>query len=1628
MKAFKKLLVITLIASMLSGFFPYTLQNVFAVATPVNVYIDSFSYGKLKFHWDKPIGAKSFRISYHTPQNSLESEISNEDTNTHLIEGLENDYIYDIRVEMYNDLDAGGSKIAEGIIYFLPRISFYASRVEQERKPIPGGGYETGDEPRLSLKWTMPRVWNQTSGEVAFANEANSIDTIKNSLNSVYNNGLDITSLNFKINISSSISTLNSGSSQSSISVDFGDDGYKAYVSGNQETTSGVAGPDANRFMSFDLIGRKDISMPLPATEEFGLPDGDIIPGTVYYMNIKLAFNNDSGDTKYAVTVGKPSDLNGSVLSGAYSYTYTPIRFQLSKDAADNIYIKMFKVNQGSLDLPRMFYEIQSSDDPTIPGDWTVKKTVDDSFFTPGAESAITLISGVGVNNKIYYKIIVKTDTTSDRIESPSMHYTLTEDTNKSPVPKGITVIDRTLVKRTVLENNEDKIQKSSDVTISWEKPSNWDEIRANTDPDKDITFHLLLNTSQVQMNTEPYPELKADGVVYGYFPLKYRCVIYFSSKAVKENGNRLEYTIKGFELFNGKYFSGMDATGQPIIVDEEIENPEGYTDFLLPNKVYYMQMYTTNAANRNSTELEDMSDRSVIVSFTTRATEEVDVPLPKNFRLSRNDADVTIGETTVISNYIEFQFDKVSVNWKNFDSAINASNRIYYDVYMSTRTDINTFRLIGSTEELKGDLTFVGADDEQSTSVKVVVRNFSKGTDANAAFGSELRPNTTYYFIAKTRLSIEGQENDKISDPTAPLSVTTVKGVIGTPDDSSKRPLAPTDFGIADDEDGNLILTGSKVVFTWIREETEVAYNIICTSRRLDAEEGSYSGAEDALFQSFNATFGEIVLDPSLEEFPENFDYNPLSRVCTYTIDKWLFPNKLYYFSIKAVKKTDSSSFSSWVSIPVTTSLIEQPTFVEAIGNVQLGFSFSDEDINAKTEDYSINIKAENDLKYRKLTQDKYTIAKFGATCYVRIANLKADTYYDVKVNKDNDETLVYIKENMTTRDSYHEIEVKWRGIPEYKFELTIKNEKDDNYTVLSAQDFEQYTDENGKILPYYREKNAKTSGSDYEYFYARIKSIPVKHLDGSIEHVPLDSNTKYYIKVRTVKVDPVDPAIVAYSKYSDTVNIRTDFNQKDYDEEDMDTKKEASFLDKIEKLEKSTYWRVGLGDENSSKILLKADRIVNAIMNNGRYSFELDISRIAQGVCENVIYIPEDIISSLESGNKSLVIRTEGAEYTLRPGTIDLQSREIKELKDKQNVNDIIFKVKISRLEKPSKPLPDGFSAVSRISGFEVSALGTSLTYAQLKGQIDDLLYNKESGLLQEKLTDILTANEGIKTSKQLETLLEKSTNDIESKLSEFIKSKLEGKNSTYPIVASSQRINEFKNPIMTKIFFEDKEGLKLPYVCYSGDKEWRKVSAGTVYISNSTVFNAVRAGEYSVLLMEITSEGFAGDYTLPEDMKILMSAYDLADVFGSLESFYPDDTVNVKEIVLLYEKVIGREFESTGLNVKQKAEKYGLGSLIGLGGVLKEVNRQETAKVVMMVYSYRTGVNVMNMVPGKYPYISDADDIGDQNYKFVIMAVDMDLLRLDGNSAFLPQRGITREQLASVFVKVLRITGSI
>ncbi|MDP4181465.1 MAG: ferrous iron transporter A, partial [Bacillota bacterium] len=601
MKKLRKILSIFLILLTISGYFPDNNKTSYA-ASVSTFYLTAYSFdsGTLTLRWPTLANCQSVWVTFHSPTNPVTATEIKKDqiTNTIDIPGLLDDIIYDIKLEVYDGAGCTGNKIGRGFFYFCPNISFRSKILDQSRKAVTGGGFEIGTSPALNLQWTIPKVWVEGSDTFEYANQPAALLDMQSKINSFYNDTRVLSTLNFRINISTDYSNLNSGSAQSALIISQVNPAipsdpitYSAIVSGSSLTAS-VNDMDSSGQVNFDLIGRASSAADLPtAANAYQLPDADIIPGTVYYMNIKPIIRNTAGAAVNAITVGPGMNQNGSRLLGAVPYTYSPIRFQISRDDANNVYVKVFRINQGSLDLPALKYEVQTGDDPTIEGDWKVRKSLNDSYFPNNSPYALTAFTVNNPNNPLYYKVVVKTDASSDRLESPKMPYTLNEDNSRPPVPTNLTVTDRTASPGDVIDptNNTAIAIKSTDVTISWNKPSNWNEIiSANPyNESNDVYFHFVISTNQVDLTSLPYPQLEFNGKVFGEYQAKYRLMKYVSARSpnIIQDGNRLSYTIKSLELFKGE-----DADG---ISDNDIPNPDKYPTFLIPNKIYFLQMYT---------------------------------------------------------------------------------------------------------------------------------------------------------------------------------------------------------------------------------------------------------------------------------------------------------------------------------------------------------------------------------------------------------------------------------------------------------------------------------------------------------------------------------------------------------------------------------------------------------------------------------------------------------------------------------------------------------------------------------------------------------------------------------------------------------------------------------------------------------------------------------------------------------------------------------------------------------------------------------------------------------------------------------------------------------------------------
>jgi len=121
------------------------------------------------------------------------------------------------------------------------------------------------------------------------------------------------------------------------------------------------------------------------------------------------------------------------------------------------------------------------------------------------------------------------------------------------------------------------------------------------------VIIYCSVRVRQTPNTGEKVP-VYVDGELWGRqegYESKYRLVkyIFANSDKVTDAGNRLEYTLDGFELFD---LDGDPDT--PPILDED---DAGYPTFLIPNTVYYLQMYSTKSEHAGTNEYDKMSDLS---------------------------------------------------------------------------------------------------------------------------------------------------------------------------------------------------------------------------------------------------------------------------------------------------------------------------------------------------------------------------------------------------------------------------------------------------------------------------------------------------------------------------------------------------------------------------------------------------------------------------------------------------------------------------------------------------------------------------------------------------------------------------------------------------------------------------------------------------------------------------------------------------------------------------------------------------------------------------------------------------------------------------------------------------------
>ena len=1660
-------LVLSMIFPVLSGI----VQPVFAADNPLNVYIDNNGYdstaGTVKIRWDAVPNVSDCTIVYHVPTSTGYStiQLNSADVNSKIdlanntatITNIKNDIIYDFEVTLTdsNGLTYGGKR------YFLARISVYAEQVNQQPVSVTGGGVESGVYPAIKLTWNMPKVYvynNITlSGSMKYADDSDALAQLDGT----------ISKMGFAFNINENDPTQDACASVK-VDWDSGSNAYKAKVSKDTDATrfSDIKRDDTTGKLSFYLLGVKDKKTLIPTRDEvlstwtlpkqisdlgdtekqYVLPHQEILPGTIYKITMNASYYNISNEYVFPDTITTP--LANNPLMGTLDYTYTPVRFQLTKDAYNRIYVGIHRVNSGSLNMPELYYDVQTN---TVPSNqdssWTSRATIVDRSFGD-QEYAITGFSGINPKNTVYYRVVVKSDSATDRIESLKLPYTMQDDTSRPPVPNNVSIAGVDLV---LPQTGSGITDTSSDITFTWDKPSNWDQIRGHLE--NDIYYHFAINVNETDLDPNhsvtPDPVLEANGKSYGQYEANYRLIKYISANALNEDGtykikesadgSKLIYTLKGYDLFKGE---GVDPT-----VTYDIPNTDKYPTYLLPNKTYYLQMYTTLAADKGTfTDSSKMSEKSLATSFTTLSPNGRDVPAPKSLEWVKTTVNPSTAAKPAIDATVQIRFDALNIDWSKYTSnKVISNNEVIYDLYMSTSTEPNSFQKIGTTDSTqpKGDVEFSAQTLTNTTWFYATINKFTDTTafQNKKLFGNALSPNTTYYFMVKARLRIVDELNnvtEKSSIGTKLLPVTTPRGEATTPDDTAKRPVAPTDFSIATDANGNPMVSGQSVTFEWTVKENTAAYNLIATTNKVAADTPATDNSIllDNTYKSFISTFGnkdydgdatKLTLDPKNNPLPANLVYDSATKKCRYTVNTWLYPNKIYYFTLRAEVGTKSSL---WVSIPVTTALIESPTKLQVVNDCELAFYWIDSMAGMTPENYSIYLKASGDKDYTQLTKAQYTIVKDDSVYYGRTtpaAKLKANTQYSIKIVRTKDNAVLSTITKYT-RDDNHQIDVKWQGyrIDAYSgFEIAIKTEDDTDYTTLkNSEDLEEYVDISTHTYPYYIEKDNSNLGTNYYIFNARIKMAPKKLADGTIQHRPLSPNTKYYIKVRAVKTDSTNSAAVTPSKYVGPVDTRTEFSQDEYDNTDKNTNVVAKFLDMLDKLEQGVYWEVNKQNGTTNKILVRDDKLINLLGNLGNFSYTIDISQSPDYINSDEIYLAKDILKAMKSNNRSVIIKTKNTEYTIRPDTFNTdEMEEFKNAKAVTSSKDTYLKINTVESKSIEPAAPANSTSTSKMSVLSAQAVVSKQTCTDVNAQIKDKLYNDKTGIIQRKVAIIKNSNnENVKkTSDELNKYLNQLYEEVVSELSYYVEDTLNGAGYTSGVLADKYNISQFSSPLSVKMSYKA-SSISNPYVIYGTAGNWQKLTKNLKYEKGYLSFFVSGTGKYAIFSSKDIATTVPDADTAKPYIAKLASNYDLTAVFpGADVSFNSDLNVTVKEGILLYELIIESQNDSQ-TDAKAKAKAYGISKIINTTNLYRNLTRQETAALVMKLYCQKTGSDYEKLKASYGRTIKDDSKISAKYAVPVYGCLQMNLMTLDSSSNFNPNANVNRAEIVTVLEKML------
>lgn len=211
--------------------------------------------------------------------------------------------------------------------------------------------------------------------------------------------------------------------------------------------------------------------------------------------------------------------------------------------------------------------------------------------------------------------------------------------------------------------------------------------------------------------------------------------------------------------------------------------------------------------------------------------------------------------------------------------------------------------------------------------------------------------------------------------------------------------------------------------------------------------------------------------------------------------------------------------------------------------------------------------------------------------------------------------------------------------------------------------------------------------------------------------------------------------------------------------------------------------------------------------------------------------------------------------------------------------------------------------------------------------------------------------------------------------------------------------------------------------PYVLPGGQKTWREPSGVMGWMFPYVLVTAKVPGEYAVLSKPQINVTEANGFTDP-DLKRLAQKYDLRSVFGS--TLYSGDFVSGDNAVNLFALITETSAEVKGMSAAAKINYYGIGDVIPVSMVNRDINKGQADSLAVEIYAFKTGVPSKMMKPSTYAYIKNSDKIPDAIYNRVVIALDLGVTKLETDYSYNADEKVTVEELLNAVITVLQLLG--